>query len=472
MGRRISGTLRGTRASTVYWSLMSFTTSAVAARRFRKDFDSTLTSAILAEAEPSSGILSSSASSPHGADRLAYQDISASPGIGETTMPDTAANPAVGVSSSILVQEYVCSIAPTDKLPPELAPVLLGLFGEVGSLMTTAKKHVRDADSYAGYRRAVYEEFGDTFWYLSAICRRLEVDLEEILMAAGNGYGRVLSASDLGDAPLAYIAVPDASPDMNELLLRLGEAAAAMLDLRRGKDGHRHLLTAFADCYLRAIHAAGVSLAGVLRGNMAKARGRFLVADPLGLPVFDSRFPKDERLPATFRIEITQRPSGQSYLRWNGVFIGDPLTDNIRDPDGYRFHDVFHLAHAAILHWSPVFRALIKHKRKSDKAVDEAQDGGRALVIEEGLTAWIFAQAKELDYFAGMRKISFDLLKTVAEFVRGYEVEDCPLSLWESAILRGYDVFRQMRDNRGGLVIGDRVARTIEYVALTEGDAE
>jgi hypothetical protein len=43
----------------------------------------------------------------------------------------------------------------------------------------------------------------------------------------------------------------------------------------------------------------------------------------------------------------------------NGVFIGDPLTDNIRDPDGYRFHDVFHFARAAILHWSPTFRALI-----------------------------------------------------------------------------------------------------------------
>ena len=65
-------------------------------------------------------------------------------------------------------------------------------------------------------------------------------------------------------------------------------------------------------------------------------------------------------------------------MRWNGVFIGDPLTDNMLDPDGYRFHDVFHFAHAAILHWSPTFRALIKHKRKDDPKVDEAQDGGRA----------------------------------------------------------------------------------------------
>jgi hypothetical protein len=65
----------------------------------------------------------------------------------------------------------------------------------------------------------------------------------------------------------------------------------------------------------------------------------------------------------------------------NGVFIGDPLTDNILDRDGYRFHDVFHFAHASILHWSPTFRALIKHKRKSDPVVDEAQDSGRAIVV-------------------------------------------------------------------------------------------
>jgi hypothetical protein len=49
----------------------------------------------------------------------------------------------------------------------------------------------------------------------------------------------------------------------------------------------------------------------------------------------------------------------------NGV-VGDPLTDNIADRDGYRFHDVFHFAHPAVLHWSPTFRALVKRKRKSD----------------------------------------------------------------------------------------------------------
>ena len=39
-------------------------------------------------------------------------------------------------------------------------------------------------------------------------------------------------------------------------------------------------------------------------------------------------------------------------------------------------------------------RALIKHKRKSKPDYDEAQDSGRAIVVEEGLTAWIFTDPK------------------------------------------------------------------------------
>ena len=112
---------------------------------------------------------------------------------------------------------------------------------------------------------------------------------------------------------------------------------------------------------------------------------------------------------------------------------------------------------------SPTFRALIKHKRKSRKDVDEAQDSGRAIVIDEGVSAYIFSYAKSLNFFEGQKGVSFDLLKAVQNFVRGYEVEKCPLYLWEDAILQGYDVFRQMRKNEGGFVIGNRHERTLLY---------
>jgi hypothetical protein len=224
------------------------------------------------------------------------------------------------------------------------------------------------------------------------------------------------------------------------------------------------LLRSFAVSYEQALQSAQVAFDQVVHKNAEKACGRFLDSAQSLLPVFDQTFEKEERLPDHFEITFTQRKSGRCYLQWNGIFIGEPLTDNILDPDGYRFHDVFHFAHAAILHWWPTFRALIKQKRKSDPKIDEAQDGGRAIVVEEGLTAWIFARAKELNFFERQDSLSFDLLKSVQQFVRGYEVEACPLKLWETAILRGYDVFRKLCDNNGGIVIGDRNTRSISYV--------
>ena len=246
----------------------------------------------------------------------------------------------------------------------------------------------------------------------------------------------------------------------------MGEAAAALLPIRRHDEHARASLHNFVDQYLQAARTARIPFGQIVRKNLEKARGRFLEPDYTTLPTFDSSFPEEEQLHNFFEIQITQRKSGQCYLRWNGVFIGDPLTDNILDPDGYRFHDVFHFAHAAILHWSPTFRALIKQKRKSDPSYDEAQDGGRAIVVEEGLTAWIFSCAKDLNFFKGHDGLSFDLLKTVHQFVRGYEVEACPLKLWEHAILEGYGVFRKIRDNNGGIVVGDRNARPITYKSI------
>ena len=72
-------------------------------------------------------------------------------------------------------------------------------------------------------------------------------------------------------------------------------------------------------------------------------------------------------------------------------------------------------------------------------------------------------------FFENQTSIAFDLLKTVHQFVRGYEVEACPLNLWERAILDGYEVFRQVRANNGGIVIGDRDTRTIEYRPIKGG---
>lgn len=366
--------------------------------------------------------------------------------------------------------DYMEKVASTDRLPvDDLRPVLFGLFGEVGSIMAIAKKLRREEEAYTGYRHAVVEEFGDALWYLTALCRRLRISLDDIFSEAlsHGDYSSALTATDTPDWPVAVTQRVTVTPDLYPTLLKLGEATSALLSLTPDSPNAKALLCIFAGCYLRGLQAAKLTFGHVLENNVEKTCGRFVEPNRSTLPTFDDGFEEEERIPQNFEIAITQRKSGKTYLQWKGVFMGDPLTDNIRDEDGYRFHDVFHFAHASVLHWSPTFRALIKHKRKSDPKVDEAQDSGRAIVVEEGLTAWIFSRAKQLDFFEDQKKgVSFDMLKTIQEFVSGYEVQDCPLKLWEDAILQGYEVFRSVRANNGGIVVGDRSNRRVTYKPL------
>ena len=377
-------------------------------------------------------------------------------------MGGTASRPQAG---SISLGDYMRLVEPTDKMPSDLHPVLLGLYGEVGSAMATSKKQHRERGDYVGFRRAAVEELGDVLWYFAAVGRRLKIPIDSVFAAAAEDPNHESSvvASDLLGWPVAIAKKATPTPDLDPALLRLGEHAAALLHLGTETKNAKELLCSFAASYIKALQASGATFAEIASSNAVKTRGRFLEVDCSTLPTFDEAFEEEERIPPHFEIQFTQRKSGKSYLQWHGVFLGDPLTDNIQESDGYRFHDVFHLAHAAVLHWSPVFRALIKHKRKSVPKIDEVQDGGRAVAIEEGLTAWMFSQAKENGYFAGRKSISFDILKAIENFVAGYEVDQCPLKLWEDAILQGYDAFLKVRDNNGGIVVGDRETRTLIY---------
>jgi hypothetical protein len=165
-------------------------------------------------------------------------------------------------------------------------------------------------------------------------------------------------------------------------------------------------------------------------------------------------------------VEFRERQVGgttYAFQSINGVNLGDRLTDNSAGGDDYRFHDVFHLAFAGILGWSPVLRSLLKVKRKSDGRIDEIEDGARAQITEEGISNWIFAHGLRHGAFEHVDSLDFALLKTVQEMVREYEVNDRPLWMWEEAILAGFSVFRDLKRNRGGTVEVDLHKRSIEY---------
>ncbi len=205
----------------------------------------------------------------------------------------------------------------------------------------------------------------------------------------------------------------------------------------------------------------GLDLEDVARANLEKTVDRWLRS---GGELLDSEFPAHEQLPRlaafTFSpLEGAQQPTNR--LSYEGVAIGDPLTDASHEPDGYRFHDVFHLAHAAVLGWSPVLRKLMSRKRRSSPAVDEAEDGGRAIVIEEGVAALVFAYATSHNYLANVSRLDHQLLDTIQTLVAPLEVSSRSSADWERAVLMGYAGWRALRASGKGTVVVDMHARVL-----------
>ena len=62
--------------------------------------------------------------------------------------------------------------------------------------------------------------------------------------------------------------------------------------------------------------------------------------------------------------------------------------------------------------------------------------------------------------------LPFDLLKHVRDFVAGYESDQCPLWLWEEAILEGYSAFRFLREHRRGRLHIDMNNRRLSVETL------
>lgn len=198
--------------------------------------------------------------------------------------------------------------------------------------------------------------------------------------------------------------------------------------------------------------------------NLEKTQGRWLLGAAEQL---DTEYEASEQLPRRGAYEFTPgvnadgRPT--STVTFEGETLGAELTDNALTDDGYRFHDAFHLAYATVLGWSPVTRALMKRKRKSDSDIDESEDGGRAIVIEEGLAAFAFAYAARHDFLEGVSRIDQQFLDSVSMMTHGLEVGSRTQADFERAILEGFAAFRQLRANNGGFVGFDADARKLTY---------
>lgn len=203
-----------------------------------------------------------------------------------------------------------------------------------------------------------------------------------------------------------------------------------------------------------------LSLEEVASRNIRKIDARW--ASLQAKPFLDEGFPPSEQLPrevgVDFRIE-----AGKTIISVEGVQHGNALTDNRYEADGYRFHDVFHLANAAVLGWSPVFRALLKRKRKSVPEIDEVEDGARAIAIEEGITAIVFGYAEAHDYLDGAKGVTSELLRMIRQATAHLEVRSRTDGEWEHAIVQGFGVWRQVKAKQGGRVAVSLNDKTVRF---------
>ena len=259
------------------------------------------------------------------------------------------------------------------------------------------------------------------------------------------------------------------------LLGLTGEAGSVVAEYKkRLRDGEAHarwrprLAEELGDVlwYLSAIAGeVGLELEQVAADNLAKTRGRWLVGPQQAL---DEGFPDAERLPRqgeyTF-VPVTGKTGRPAVELWfDGQQRGDVLTDAASEPDGYRFHDVFHLAHAALLGWSPVTRALLDRKRRSDPAVDENEDGGRAVVAEEGIAALVFGYAAQHHYLANITRLDQRLMDSIALLTATTEARVRSAGAWEHAILAGFSCFRALIPHGGGRVRFDADRGSLDFI--------
>lgn len=263
------------------------------------------------------------------------------------------------------------------------------------------------------------------------------------------------------------------------LLGLAGEAGELLTEYKKQlRDGQSHQLfrervtEELGDLlwYIASVaHKYGLTLADIAEQNLQKNHDRWGERSGTTTPhlTYGADFPTKERFPNQLVATVQHDPAnGTSQFLIDGIPLGDPLSDNAYDADGYRFHDVFHLAYATVLGWSPVIRKLLKAKRKSKPLVDSVEDGGRAAAIEEGIAALVFSYAKNHRFFAGVQEIDTSLLQTIKAMTVHLEVNASSMGEWERAILEGFAAWRQIVENKSGRLEADFAGRRLVFVAM------
>lgn len=218
----------------------------------------------------------------------------------------------------------------------------------------------------------------------------------------------------------------------------------------------------------------GLSLENIARKNLEKTKDRWQKPGEKR-PLYDEPFAENQRLPRLFEYSFEHvEVGGIKKLvlvdRLNGGTTGNPLTDNTYEDDGYRYHDILHLVFGACLGWSPVWRKLLRNRKENGISkrfpaeVDDAEDGGRAQVIEEAIIAASYAYAADHGYLEGLSSVDWHLLRHIKQLTGNLEVKNVTAKEWNDALVRGFEIWRMLRTHTGGVVRGDLTTGRIEFI--------
>ncbi len=291
-----------------------------------------------------------------------------------------------------------------------IAP-MLGLASETGSILNVYKKYLRDGIGLAANRELLREELGDLLWYVAAVATACGLDLEDVAQAnlarTRDRYPRRCDPAEPDTLPTFDAAYPDRERFPRRLVVAV----------------------------------TGQTLAPGRRSAVLRLVG----AEP-------NAFPGGP-------VTVGGKPHGYRV----GAELGDPLTDNSRRTDAYRFHDAIHLGFMAVLGWSPTMRSLLRLKRRSSPQADECEDGARAIFAEEGLAAVLSRLAPGRTGFLNTASIDGDVIEVAKAAAAGLEAEAVPGWLWKAAICQGFRAMHLLGENDGGYLVADLDARELSY---------
>jgi len=424
------------------------------------------------------------------------------------------------------------------ELQPELgqdqriAIATYGLIGETGSLLSAIKKQIIDKqDETAPFQSndEIIEELGDVIWYcfmlfevmygsstpdllsesIASVHREVtaetedgekfrdaiaDEDLEAFLKGASKFPGQARQKFSDYQTLAWYTARTKDDRLRRVCVTRLWEHCTSLL-ARRLPEKEKRFSEGFDLRSTRVVlgqiawHLAAIaslyelSLDDVVQANMDKIQSRF--DETKVTPLHDDDFKPGEQIPRDFEVQFVRVGENHCRMYMNGKRLGDDLTNNSHSEDGYRYHDVMHLANAAFLGWSPVLRSLLKKKRKSKSEIDEVEDGARAQIVEESVVKFIHSEGERIarsqdpealksnvQLFQNGSDISFSFLRSISEYVRGLEVHKNFSREWELAIRVGYEVFFQLREHKQGTVKVSLTDRSLTFHPELEVDLD